>query len=239
MGAICRKTNLVGKVNSLVFLNKYYFICSFMKYSQFDTIIFDLGGVLLNIDYTLTANAFKDLGIRDFDGLYSQAKQNSVFDDLEIGKLSPKGFIDYINLTCSSNFSQDQVIAAWNAMLLDFPIERMILLEKLQKSHNLILMSNTNEIHIMAFKEIMEKSFGYQRFENVFDKLYLSSQIGRRKPDESTFEWILSEIKLNATQCLFIDDSEQHIIGARKIGITSHHLQHNEEITELFKSEDF
>jgi len=205
-----------------------------MDKKNLTTIIFDLGGVLLNIDYHLTAKAFENMGVRDFNTLYSQAKQGPLFDLLETGEISNQSFRSQIRKITNIDLRDTEIDSAWNAMLLDFPVQRMELLERLEKKYRLILMSNTNKIHVEAFTKIISSAFGMQRFERVFNKKYYSSSIGRRKPDVATFEWILTTNSLHADECFFIDDSQQHIIGAKKAGIQSHWLQAGEDVISFF-----
>jgi len=200
----------------------------------YDCLIFDLGGVLLNIDYNLTAQAFKELGVSHFDDLYSQAKQSNLFDDFETGKISSDQFRDRIRQMTNLSLVNKNIDLAWNSMLLDFPIHRMELLESLGKNHQLILLSNTNEIHVKAFTKIINASFGMDRFEAAFDRVYYSSSIGMRKPNKETFEWILSMNKLSDSNCWFVDDSIQHIEGARLAGIEAHWLKPGMDISQVF-----
>ena len=88
-----------------------------------ENIIFDLGGVILNIDYQLTENAFKSLGLQDFSSMYTQAAQTGLFDNYEKGKCSTPYFINALLDFLPTNTSANKVVAAWNAMILDFPIE--------------------------------------------------------------------------------------------------------------------
>ena len=74
----------------------------------------------------------------------------------------------------------------------------------------------------------------YTEFYNLFDKVYYSYKIGFRKPQAEAFTIILNQNKLSAHEVLFIDDSPQHIEGAKKLGIKTHHLQDNEDLTNLF-----
>jgi len=113
------------------------------------------------------------------------------------------------------------------------PNDRLELIKALKSKYRIYLLSNTNSIHIDAFK----KQLGivkWQEFSDLFDKMYLSHEVGMRKPNAEIFEHILAEQKLKAEEVFFIDDSPQHIEGAKKIGIQSHHLLDNEEITTLF-----
>ena len=110
-------------------------------------IIFDLGGVILNIDYPLTSQAFKQLGVNNFDAVYSQAKQTSLFDDFETGKISPEKFVVQVKNLLDIKCTDDEIITSWNAMLLDFPKERLDLLQQLKNKYTIVLLSNTRMIN--------------------------------------------------------------------------------------------
>lgn len=196
-------------------------------------IIFDLGGVILNIDYNKTANAFKRIGVANFDDIYSQAKQGQVFDKLETGELTSVEFREYIKEIVPSLESSD-IDKAWNAMLLDLPAQRIDLLKKLKKKYRLFLLSNTNEIHIEAFQKIIQSSYGENIFDVIFEHQYYSSEMGMRKPNSDCFQFVLEENSLDPSETLFIDDSIQHVEGARKLKIKAYHLITGEDITELF-----
>ncbi len=199
-----------------------------------NAIIFDLGGVLLDINYQLTIEAFNNLGCSDFKSIYNQQKQSQLFDDFETGKVSSETFRKSLQKQMQFSISNVEFDNAWNKLLLQLPEKRIELLEKLNKKFSLFLLSNTNEIHIKAFKKIISSSIGYERFENCFKKVYFSSQIGNRKPNASCFEMVLSENKLSAAKTLFIDDSIQHVEGAYKIGIKTLLIESGEELVSIF-----
>lgn len=195
-------------------------------------IIFDLGGVLLNIDYTRTEKAFIDLGISNFNELYSQLRQTTLFDDWEIGKISREDFLIRLLEIAPAGTTSEQVITAWNAMLLDFPLRRLQLLQQLRSHYDLLLLSNTNELHELAFNDILMRSHGLPGLGVMFDKVYYSHRIGMRKPDEKVFKYILEKNGFKAEQTLFIDDSPQHIEGAGAIGIQTIYLEKGMTIEE-------
>ena len=199
-----------------------------------NAIIFDLGGVLLDINYQLTIEAFNNLGCSDFESIYTQQKQSQLFDDFETGKVSSETFRKSLQKQMEFSISNVEFDNAWNKMLLQLPEKRIELLETLNKKFSLFLLSNTNEIHIKAFKKIISSSIGYERFENCFKKVYFSSEIGNRKPNASCFEMVLSENKLSAAKTLFIDDSIQHVEGAYKIGIKTLLIESGEELVSIF-----
>ena len=196
------------------------------------SIIFDLGSVLLNIDYQKTIFEFEKLGIKKSSNFYSKKTQTNIFNLLETGKISDEDFVKEIQLLCK-DAEGEQVIFAWNALLLDLPKERIELLKKLKQDFHIYLLSNTNSIHISEFRKKLGET-KYQEFYNLFDKVYYSHEIGFRKPNKEAFQLILDENNLKANEVLFIDDSPQHIEGANKLGIQTHHLSDTEEVTTLF-----
>lgn len=188
-------------------------------------IIFDLGGVLLNIDYNLTEKAFVDAGIKDFPELYSKLHQAELFDKFEMGVMPREEFLQTLRKVSSSVISDEQIINAWNAMLLDFPLRRLQLLQQLQLHYSLFLLSNTNEIHEEAFNKILMESRGIPNIGVFFDKVYFSHRLGMRKPMKEIFLLVLEENNLDPAETLFIDDSPQHIDGAKLLGIRTIYLE--------------
>jgi glucose-1-phosphatase len=198
-------------------------------------IIFDFGGVILNIDYLLSEKAFEKLGFLDFKFFYSQATQKELFDSLEKGLITPEYFRNEIRKFIHSGISDSQIDNAWNAMLLDLPEERIQLLEKLKAKYRIFLLSNTNAIHFDSFSSYMKNKFKRDVFSEVFEKAYVSHKIKMRKPDAEIFEHVLAESNLKKEETLFIDDSIQHIEGANKIGINTLFLKKRETILDLFQ----
>ena len=195
-------------------------------------IIFDLGAVILNINYQNTIDEFEKLGVKNPNSFYSKKVQISLFNQFETGELSAEEFLLGLQKE-TSNASLNQVKGAWNAMLLDLPEKRLNLLHKLNQTYAIFLLSNTNSIHISKFKKKIG-SKKYNEFYNLFDKVYYSHKIGFRKPHAEAFQLILDENELTINEVLFIDDSSQHIKGAKKLGIKTYHLQDHEEVTTLF-----
>lgn len=203
---------------------------------KYEAIIFDLGGVIINIDYHATIRAFEELNIPQFEQLYTQAKQNQVFDQLETGQLSNKDFRDYIRRESRLDLTDEQIDNAWNQMLLDIPQKRIEFLKKLGTKKPIYLLSNTNAIHIEWFgKYLAENHEGFDKFNHLFQNVHYSHLLEERKPNASCFEKVLDLNNLNPEKTLFIDDSEQHIEGAQKVGLKTYHLV-NEDIVDLLKT---
>ncbi|MDA9325145.1 HAD family phosphatase [Flavobacteriales bacterium] len=195
-------------------------------------IIFDLGNVILNIEYQKTINEFNKIGIKDASVFYSQSIQQEIFNLLETGKISEFDFLIEVNKLCPKA-SHKQILSAWNALILDLPQKRISLINNLKSNFSIYLLSNTNVIHINEIK----KKIGvkkYNRFYNLFNKVYYSHEIGLRKPNPEAFNIILNENDLNVNEVLFIDDSIQHIKTAKKLGVKTYHLTKDESIEAIF-----
>ncbi len=197
-------------------------------------IIFDLGGVLFRVDYQKTILEFIRLGIQNFDRIYSQMNQQNLFDRFERGEITADEFRRKINQISSLPLSSTQIDDAWNAMLLGLPEENIRFIEKIGKSFRLFLLSNTNQVHIEKFYEMIRTENGLEHLDCYFEKIYLSHLIGARKPEAGAYEIILRENNLSAEETLFIDDSPQHVEGAKKVGLQAIWLQPGMKVTELF-----
>lgn len=182
-------------------------------------IIFDLGNVLLNIDPSLTHKALQDLNIPNFDEAYFSLNEKNIFHDLEINALSPRQFIDAIREASGLPLEDLQIINAWNALLLDFPLRRLQILQQLQLHYDLVLLSNTNEIHEESFNKTLHNAHGIPNIGVFFDKVYYSHRVGMRKPNPSIFQRVLDDCSFKPEHTLFIDDLEQNTLAADALGI--------------------
>ena len=201
--------------------------------TEIKSIIFDLGGVILNLNYSKTEDEFKKIGVLNFKEFYSQKKQTLLFDDFEKGKIKPEEFISSFKESENLKIKEIDFINAWNAMLLEISIEKLQFIDGLKKDYKIYLLSNTNEIHIKKFENDLKKNNMLEQFYKCFDKIYYSSRMGKRKPEENCFNQVLEENGLIAENTLFIDDSIQHIEGAKKAGIKTFHLEKNKSILDL------
>lgn len=199
-------------------------------------IILDFGGVIINLDYKKTEAAFVALGISDFGERYSQLQQTDLFDRFETGHYTQEVFIDGLRGFTGKEITEPQIIAAWNAMLLDIPLRRLQILQQLQLHYDMFLLSNTNIIHEEAFNKILKAQCGFNSMGVFFDKIYYSHRVGLRKPNKEIFQLILDQNSLNPEKTLFIDDSPQHIESAKTLGIQTIWLEPGMTIEEhVFK----
>lgn len=198
-------------------------------------IIFDLGGVIINLDIKRTIAEMNRISHVPFETLYTQAKQNPIFDELDKGTISPTHFFTELKKEMNYKGSDQDLMEAWNAMLLDVPSHRLDLLVEAKQNYNTYLLSNTNEPHINVFERELYLEHGVKNFSDYFDRAYYSCRVGLRKPDPDIFEMVLKENELNPSETIFIDDSIQHVQGAGACGIRSYLLPKNMEVGDLLK----
>ncbi len=206
---------------------------------MYKNLIFDLGGVILDVDYHKTVEAFKEYGIEGFDEVFSQAKQLEIVDKFEEGKITIEEFRDGVRDLVGKDLSDGEIDKAWRAMILDLPPERVQLLGMLKLKYNLYLFSNTNELHINYIREIYEEKFGFDIFSTLFTKAYMSNEVNRRKPHTESFEWLCKDAGIDPRETLFIDDSIQHIEGAKKVGLNTYWLTGGETIMNMYDKKIF
>ncbi len=197
----------------------------FLKLTEsFDHIIFDYGGIFINIDYEQTTKALNILSPQDATSLYSKKIQATFFDEFETGKLSSKEFITCLKESLKINASNDEITKAWNAMLLGIPKERFEFIKELREQKKIYLLSNINQIHEDFLNVYIQSRPELTNFYSSFDEVYFSHHIGLRKPNIEAFEFVLNKHAMPPEKTLFIDDSPQHIEGAKKAGLNTYYL---------------
>ena len=200
--------------------------------SSVQNIIFDLGGVLLNLDVQRTRNAFIELGLTQIDEQFRIGHAESFFKQHETGSITDEEFIESARKLSKPGTTVQQVIKAWNVMLLDFPAERVKLLKELKKKYRVFLFSNTNAIHMEHFKNNFQKVYGYPMDDN-FEIAWYSHLINKRKPDVAAFEYVIAKSGIQAADTLFIDDALVNVEGARQAGLQTVHITEGKTILDL------
>ena len=195
-------------------------------------IIFDLGGVILNIDMKRTENALRDLGISNLSEHMKQSHLISFFRQYEAGKIDDAAFIRAIQSLSQKALEEEAIVNAWNALLLDFPAERIELLRSLRKKYRLFLLSNTNGLHYRQFQQQIFSQTG-KYLEDLFEKTYYSHTIGLCKPDKAAFQLVIDENNLDPKETIFVDDTEANMTGAKEAGLHIAHIHPNISILDM------
>lgn len=196
-------------------------------------IIFDLGGVILNLDMQRTEDAFEAL-CTDKDSYLTIRQyllESGRFFDIETGHISEDEFIKAFQEANLIKVTEAQVRKAWSAMLLDMPVKRIELLRRLrQAGYTIYLLSNINSIHLADVYKIIEAEHGDLNFDALFKKPYYSHLIGHRKPNVETFEWVVKDAGINVRDTLFIDDNADNVKTAASIGLQTIHHPANSDL---------
>ena len=201
--------------------------------SILDTIIFDLGGVVVNLDINRTINAFKKLGINNVEQWINPGLHTDIFLKFEVGEISEDEFFYGIRELAGVTVTDSEIRKAWCAMLIDLPPERVKIIEWLKETHNVLLLSNTNTIHVNYFDGFAK---GYSSMSELFHNVYYSFLMHDHKPNASIFRSVIEREKLIPGKTLFIDDAEANIIAAQSVGIHAQLITSINQMENVFKS---
>lgn len=202
-----------------------------VKLSDFDTIIFDFGGVILDIDPDLTRRRFVELLGMEKARLLETEQLPQLY---EKGNISRTEFVERINQIAETNISETEIIAAWNAMLLNYKPARIEWIKRLHQNHKLLMLSNTNDAHFEYFHNKLIAEYGVT-FYQFFDHVYLSHEMGMLKPSREIYETVIREQQLNLQRTLFIEDTERNVAGAQEVGLQTLLIPRNGEFYEFFE----
>jgi FMN phosphatase YigB (HAD superfamily) len=183
-------------------------------------IIFDYGNVIFSIDFRLAQQAFEKLGIANAGQFFGHLQQDPIFDAFDRGEITAGQFRDRLReIAGNKALTDEQIDAAWNSMLLGIAEGNHELLLRLKGKYRTFLMSNINDIHYRHIMNYLKRKFDFDGNDHLFEKVYYSHLVGKRKPDTAFFQQVLDENNLNPAETLFIDDSPQHLVGAQQLGI--------------------
>ncbi|OFY49632.1 MAG: hypothetical protein A2W85_07135 [Bacteroidetes bacterium GWF2_41_31] len=197
-------------------------------------IIFDFGGVILDIDPQLTINEFINLGLKDPEKLLTSGFMEDIAAKFERGILTPEVFRAKLRSFLQVDATDQQLDEAWNALLFDIPSERIAVIEQVKKHYLTLLLSNSNEIHYDLFVRDLQLRFGYREFDELFHKAYFSFDLHLSKPNPEVYEFVINQHDLDPGKTLFIDDWEDNIEVAQQLGFKTYLLQKPERVRDLF-----
>lgn len=192
-------------------------------------IVFDFGGVLVGLDKYGSIDAFNKIGAENIVSYIDECRQEDLFHELEIGRISVGEFCNEVRRLCPGCTASDEAICdAWNALLIGIPKRRLEKLISLKSKYRLMLLSNTNPIH---WHKAVRDFFPYEGYEvdDYFEKTFLSYRMHLVKPDEQIFRQMLVEGAMIPNETLFIDDSPKNCAAASELGITTIHAENGDE----------
>lgn len=202
--------------------------------SGIKNIIFDLGGVILNLAVENTHHEFARLSGLSLQEIKTRVHHGKYFHEYERGLISDAEFRNHLRQSLQLQVGDAELDTAWNAMLLDIPLQRFALLESLKQTHRVFLLSNTNEIHRQCFNGIVNKTSGKPDIDYYFHQAYFSHVLKLSKPDIAIYQHVLTDQNLLPHETVFLDDNADNIAGAARAGLQTFYVQHPNQIFDFF-----
>ena len=203
---------------------------------KFKAVIFDFGNVIINIDFKRIYQTFAIYTSKSETYIEKQITDNQLFRRYESGQFTDEEFREIIRQILGFPLSDTEIDKAWNAVLLDIPVDRIELIKKIRQKYPVYLLSNTNNIHIKASNDYLQKEHGISNLDQLFDQLFLSYEMGMWKPDADIYYHVLKKIKLQPNETLFLDDNIKNIESASAIGLQTILVKPPTSITEYCKN---
>lgn len=198
-------------------------------------LIFDLGNVIIDIDYDFSINELKKLLPVQKHGLTANFFTSGFHKDFEKGLISSEQFRKEIRTLFEENWTDQQIDHIWNSLLREIPQERIDLIKLLRKNYQTAVLSNTNQIHVEKFDEILQQNTSEKSLFDLFDVVFLSHEMGLAKPDVAIYQTVLNKIAVSPDKVLFFDDLAANLEGAKKTGIQTYQISHQKGLVEFFE----
>ena len=205
-------------------------------FKNITTLIFDFGGVLIDLDINQCILNFKHLGLENVEQYLNNFAQSGFFMQLEKGQISAAEFRNEIRKLTPNELTDAQIDEAWCSFLLEIPEEKLEMLIELRKKFRVVLLSNTNIIHFPNSEKLLFTNKGRQLSE-YFDRCYLSYEMKMAKPDLQIFKNILASENVQPDECLFLDDGLKNTLQAQKLGIQTYLVSEHEDLSFLLHPE--
>ncbi len=202
--------------------------------NKFRAVLLDFGNVVINIDPELTLKAFADITGKSLERVRDKMAESQLFKRYETGSFDDEEFREIVRQTLGYPFSDAEVDAAWNALLLDVPPHRISLILDLKSRYKVFLLSNTNSLHIQACDRYFRNQFGISSVASVFDRAFFSYEMGLWKPEEEIYRQVLRETGFEPGEILFVDDNLLNIEAAGRLGFQTIHLVPPDDIANHF-----
>lgn len=206
-----------------------------MELKNINAFIFDLGGVLVDLDIAATSREFAFMADKPVAEVEKLAGSQSFFADYEMGKIDDVAFRTHIREMLKIFNSDEEIDAAWNAMIKSIKRERLALIGRINRQYQCFVMSNTNDIHLHYMMPMADDASPSGSFQGLFKQMYFSQELGVAKPDPAAWQPILDEHQLDPATTLFIDDKRENIEGASRLGIQGYHNQEEDDWMGLFQ----
>lgn len=196
-------------------------------------LLFDLGNVLLPIDPAATASALENLMGMPYANLLSQPDE--MLTKFETGKVNYIVFFNYLSKIAPKVVHINELLPAWNKMLLPLRQDTVTVLQDLSKDFRCFILSNTNEVHIRHFDQQL-KSLGLYElwYKKIFTKSFFSHELGFRKPQPEIFDAVIHDANISARETIYLDDLQINVDAASRMGFHSFNYLFDQENLQTF-----
>ncbi|MFN8286828.1 MAG: HAD family phosphatase [Chitinophagales bacterium] len=202
---------------------------------NYKALIFDIGNVILEIDYTIPLQEFQKLAKVDYTEIMAYNRQHRIFDLFETGKISEAEFHEHLKGLLKPGVTDQEIIRAWNSILVAFPPEKFELLTRLKQDNRVLALSNINITHVNEMNRVSRESLGSKEFADFFHKAYYSHEVGYRKPDTAFYKHVLELENLKPEEAFFVDDLPENVEAAKSIGMQAHRLDDPKKLKDLLE----
>ena len=195
----------------------------------------DLGMVTVRLDMQRCIRAFEQLGVKDVGKQISNSRQYGLFSAIELGTMTNADFFDEMRRQHAITATDEQIADAWNAFILDTPVELQQLIKQVRAKMKTYILSNTNQLHYDYWHDVCMGGEGGATVEECFDKVYLSNELHLAKPDAEIYQAILADCGAKPEECLYLDDNAANVAAAKSLGWDAHVCANPEETIERLK----
>ena len=185
---------------------------------KINNVLFDLGGVVIDIDYDAMCGEFEKIGYKNMIEDYNHNFQSDFFKQFEVGTINEHEFIKILSEKCNANIGENRIKQAWNSLITGANMNIIMKLAQVSKEYKCFLISNINPIHERKVIAEVEKYMDWIQFVSYFQNIFFSYKIGFRKPDKEIFEMIVKCQRLNVKETIYFDDSEMNTEVAKDMG---------------------
>ncbi len=199
-------------------------------------LIFDLGNVLIDLDFAATEKQLRRMLGAHFRASFARNEQEGLFEAFEKGLISEEVFFAQLQRLAGRHIGTAELKAAWNAMLLAFPLERLEWVATLRSRYRTYVLSNTNATHLEWVYRHLRVRYGIEDYESrFFDKVWYSHHLHMRKPEPEIFAHVLAEAALEPAQTLFVDDNPANVAAAQAAGMVAVHHRPGNDIRDTLR----
>jgi FMN phosphatase YigB (HAD superfamily) len=202
-----------------------------------DAIVFDLGGVIIDLDFQRSFDQFSALSAKSPETIRQGIFESGLLHQYEKGHYTDDQFLTEIEKIFTLTCDRSIIEQAFLALLLHIPLARIELIRKLSKDYRVFVLSNTSSIHYKEVNAILKRDTGYEHLDHLFEKVFLSFELGLLKPHQEIYKAVLDQAQLVPQHTLFLDDNADNLIGASSLGIRTALVSQEQSILNLFNHE--